>query len=245
VVWLVCLCALPLASSLTWNLTGEYLVTGTGTVELSLMIATPGSFCFFVTGRAWYKDGESCQLAIGAIDGVNTWMMYKESGQKDFECGARCASISGDVVVSGETLLMGQGLAESAIGPLKNTFCFLMDGRCWFHDGEICRIDQDTQWILHKESGQTALRCGSQCVTLKDAAFVNVTNEVTLMGTGDKSAALPMKQSDGFCFITHARSWYEGGESCVVSASGGYWILQSTSGQSAFECGARCVSFSS
>jgi hypothetical protein len=214
----LCVVCLPLVSAVSWNLTGEFILTGTGTVSLPMLLATPGSFCFFVDGRAWHKGGESCQLSVGAIDGVNTWTMYKFSGQNDFECGARCVSMNGDVEVSGQTLLIGEGLQQSSLGSLINSFCFLMDGSCWYHDEEICRIEQDTEWVLHKESGQSDLRCGSQCVTIRnESVTVNVSQEITFTGKGDQSAVLPMKVSEGFCFIVHARSWYEGGGKFLIS----------------------------
>ena len=92
-----------------------------------------------------------------------------------------------------------------------------MDGRSWYHVDEICRIDYSTDnWILHKESQQLTMRCGAQCVNGTDEVMVNVTNEYGLYGKDTQSVTLPVYTSDGFCFVTHARSWYEGGGKLFV-----------------------------
>mmetsp|Transcript_19280 Transcript_19280/g.26580 ORF Transcript_19280/g.26580 Transcript_19280/m.26580 type:complete len:258 (-) Transcript_19280:43-816(-) len=231
----------------SWTYTSEFLLTGKGDVNLPLMDQTPGSFCFLVEGREWDKGGESCLLTVSSVEGTNTWMMQKTSGKDNFACGARCVKISGNDTVLGEILLVGKGTEQESLGPSLNTFCYLMDGRAWHHNDEICRIDLDGfDWALLKESSDDDLRCGAQCVVVNDTGVVvNVTEEALLTGKGDQEVILPVEYSDGFCFITHARSWYKGGEHCTVTISGTNWVLSSTSGQSNFECGARCASFSS
>jgi len=67
----------------------------------------------------------------------------------------------------------------------------------------------------------------------------SVTGEMVLTGTGHGLISLGPDNSP--CFMTRARAFFDGGEVCHIYRQGGNWYLEKSSGQSSFECGARCI----
>ena len=116
-------------------------------------------------------------------------------------------------------------------------------------------------------SGQSYMECGARCVLTSSPPLTISNPSTVLSGTGQRKSepSLPslssssfliypsslcigtksttlLNQANSFCYPMHGRSWYKGGEHCGVELIGTTWTLNSTSGQSYFECGAQCAS---
>lgn len=156
-----------------------------------------------------------------------------------FYSGRMCSNPT----ISREYLLQDKGNNAMTMMPVHDGFCFITNGHGWYKSGEHCQITNDGQtWILNKASGQSYFECGSHCVYSPSWSTDQISTEYYLSGTGTAIVDM-IPISKGFCFLTDGSAFYEGGESCWISANGttGTWTLFKTSGQDGFSCGARCV----
>ena len=179
----------PAPWSLSWTLTQETVLQGTGS-QSSYMIAIEDGFCFFVEGQAWYQGMEGCN--INAYGGQ--WVLNSTSNRGDFTCGARCVvfqrsavmhpltatqlpnpratpipglwSIHNFYQVSKEFSLTGTGTTQATMVKSEGTFCFIVEGQSWYQGGEHCKVYvSGSTWVLWKSSGQSGFVCGARCIS--------------------------------------------------------------------------------